>query len=42
MKLALAQLSSSADHDANLTRALAAIDEAAAQGADVIVYPEIV
>lgn len=42
MKLALAQLSSGEDRAENLTRALAAIDEAAAQGADVVVYPEIV
>ena len=38
MKLALAQLSASK----NLDRALAAIDEAARHGAEMIVYPEIV
>ncbi len=42
MRLALAQLSSSPDRDANLTRALAAMDEAAARGAEAIVFPEVV
>jgi len=42
MKLALAQLSSGVDREENLGRVLAAADEAAGRGADVIVYPEIV
>ena len=39
MKLALAQLSSGEDRERNLERSLRAIDEAAAQGAEMIVYP---
>lgn len=42
MKLALAQLSSSEDHGRNVERALEAMDQAAAQGAELIVYPEVV
>jgi N-carbamoylputrescine amidase len=42
MRLALAQLSSSADRQENLRKALAAMDRAAAQGAQVIAFPEVV
>ncbi len=42
VKLALAQLSSSEDRQHNLERVLQAVDEAAAQGAEMIVYPEVV
>ncbi|RMH20517.1 MAG: carbon-nitrogen hydrolase family protein [Acidobacteria bacterium] len=42
MRIALAQLSSLPDREANLERAVAAVDAAAAQGAEVVVFPEIV
>lgn len=42
MRLAMAQLSASEDRAANLEKALAAMDDAARQGAEMIVYPEIV
>jgi len=42
MRLALAQLSSSEDRGRNLERALEAMSEAAAGGADAVVFPEIV
>lgn len=42
MRLALAQLSSGADRGRNLDRALAAMTEAAAAGAEMVVFPEIV
>lgn len=42
MRLALAQIESSPDRDANLARALDAIDRAAADGAQVVVFPEVV
>ena len=42
MRLALAQIVSSPDRDANVARALRAIDEAAAAGADCVVFAEVV
>ncbi len=42
MKIALAQLASSEDRSNNLERVLAAIDAAAAQQAELVVFPEIV
>jgi N-carbamoylputrescine amidase len=42
MRLALAQLASSEDRGRNLERVLAAMDEAAARGAELVVFPEIV
>jgi predicted amidohydrolase len=42
MRIALAQISSTADRTANLERALAAIDQAAVQGAQLVVFAEIV
>ncbi len=41
MKIALAQLSASADRAANLTRALEAMDRATAEGAKLIAFPEL-
>ena len=41
-RLALAQLSSGPDRDANLERAVAAMSEAARRGSNVVVFPEIV
>jgi N-carbamoylputrescine amidase len=41
MRLALAQLAASPDRAANLARALAAMDRAAAAGADLIAFPEL-
>lgn len=41
MRLALAQLSAGADRDANLGKALEAMDRASAKGADAIVFPEL-
>ncbi len=40
-RLALAQLSMSAELDKNLAKALAAMEEAAGSGADIVVFPEI-
>ncbi len=42
MRLALAQIVSSEDRGRNLERALAALDEAAAAGADLVVFAEVV
>lgn len=42
MRLALAQLSSGEDRDANVRKALDAMDRAAAAGAEVIAFPEVV
>jgi predicted amidohydrolase len=42
MRIALAQIVSTADRAANLERALAAIDQAAARGAELVVFAEIV
>lgn len=42
MRIALAQMSSAEDRHENLTRALAVMDDAAAAGADLIVFPEVV
>lgn len=42
MRLALAQITSSEDRAANLERALAAMDEAAAEGAELIAFAEVV
>lgn len=42
MRIALAQMTSTPDRAANLARALAAIDAAAAQGAQLVVFAEIV
>ncbi|MEM6794681.1 MAG: carbon-nitrogen hydrolase family protein [Acidobacteriota bacterium] len=42
MKLALAQIASTADRAANLQRALRAMDEAGEAGADLIAFPEVV
>jgi N-carbamoylputrescine amidase len=42
MRLALAQLASAPDRAANLERALAAMDAAAAAGADLVAFPEVV
>ncbi|MEM8931895.1 MAG: nitrilase-related carbon-nitrogen hydrolase [Acidobacteriota bacterium] len=42
MRLALAQIVSSPDRDTNVARALRAIDEAAAAGADCVVFAEVV
>lgn len=41
MKIAMAQMRMSADMTANLNRTLTHIEEAAAQGADLILFPEI-
>ncbi len=41
MRLALAQLSASADRDANLRRALAAMDQANESAAEVVAFPEL-
>jgi len=41
MRLALAQLSAGTDRQANLRRVLEAMDQAKAQGAEVIAYPEL-
>lgn len=41
MRLALAQLSADPDRDANLEKALDAMDRAAEEGADAIVFPEL-
>ena len=41
MRLALAQLSAGPDRQANLAKALSAMDGAAAGGADAIVFPEL-
>lgn len=41
MKLALCQMRISADEAENLERGLAALRTAAANGADLIVYPEL-
>ncbi len=42
MRIALAQIASSQDRAHNLERALAAVDEAAASGADLVAFAEIV
>ena len=42
MRLALAQIVSTPDRAANLDRALRAMDEAAAAGAELVVFPEVV
>ncbi len=42
MRLAMAQLVSTPDRDANLARCLRAVDEAAAAGADLVTFPEVV
>jgi beta-ureidopropionase len=42
MRLALAQLAATPDRRANLARVLGVMDEAAAGGADAIVFPELV
>lgn len=42
MRIALAQIASTPDRDANLRRALRAIDSAAARGAELVVFAEIV
>jgi len=42
MRLALAQLSSGLDRQENLKKALEAMNRAAAEGADAIVFPEVV
>lgn len=42
MRLALAQIVSTPDRAANLERALRAMDEAAAAGAEMVVFPEVV
>ncbi len=42
MRIALAQIVSTEDRAANLQRALTAMDEAAAQGADLVAFAEIV
>ncbi|MEO1369424.1 MAG: nitrilase-related carbon-nitrogen hydrolase, partial [Acidobacteriota bacterium] len=42
MRLALAQIASSEDRARNLDRALRSMDEAAAAGADVVAFPEVV
>ncbi len=42
MRIALAQIVSTQDRAHNLERALAAIDEAAAQGADLVAFAEVV
>ncbi|MCP3960275.1 MAG: carbon-nitrogen hydrolase family protein [bacterium] len=42
MRIALAQIVSTEDRDRNLDRALAAMDEAAAAGADLVAFAEIV
>jgi beta-ureidopropionase len=42
MRIALAQLVSTPDRGANLDRALAALGEAKAAGADLVVFPEVV
>ncbi len=41
MKLALCQMQMSVDEGENLSRSLAILTEAAAAGADLIVYPEL-
>lgn len=41
MKLALVQYAATQDVDANVHRGLEALDEAAAHGADLVVYPEL-
>ncbi len=42
MRIALAQIVSTEDRSANLERALAAVDEAAAAGADLVAFAEVV
>ena len=42
MRIALAQIVSSEDRDRNLARVLQAMDDAAAAGADLVVFPEVV
>lgn len=42
MRIALAQIQSTAERAANLERALRAVDEAAARGAELVVFAEIV
>lgn len=42
MRIALAQITTTADRAANLERALKAIDDAAARGAELVVFAEIV
>lgn len=42
MRLAMAQLVSTPDRSANLARCLRAVDEAAAAGADLVTFPEVV
>ena len=41
MRLALAQVSAGLDRNENLRRALEAMDQAKAQGADVVAFPEL-
>ena len=42
VRIALAQLSSSTDREANLARCLEAVDHAAAGGAHLVCFPEVV